>query len=140
MEYDKYIKEAIESFSPEEKRVFEKIQQKLSNSLMQQVDHKYDWMNEIDEKEDPEPDFSQKHPDILHPKHITIAPHEIVFYIRAEVSEIDDTGHLKGVKDLAEKYYHIPVKVKEDYSLFMDKFFEQFEQTLANTCRDTISK
>lgn len=135
--FDK-ISEVIDSFTPEEKLLFQKIQNKLLEGLEEEQDHRYDYIDEIEKN--PNFDFSHRHPEVTHPKHITDAPHEIIFYIKAEVSEINSKGELEDIKELVEKYYHIPVKAKEDYSLFMNKFFLQFQETLESTTRDSITK
>ena len=130
--FDK-IGEVVNSFTPEEKELFAKIQSKLLEAIEEEQNHRYDYIDDIDKN--PNLNLDHRHPEITHPKHITNAPHEIIFYIKAEVSEVNANGELSDTKELVEKYYHIPVKVKEDYHIFMDKFFTQFQDTLQNTCR-----
>jgi hypothetical protein len=130
------ISEVIKSFTPEEKVLFAKIQNKLIEGIDEELDHRYDYIDEIEKNSNS--NFDHRHPEVTHPKHITDAPHEIIFYIKAEVSEVNPNGELADIKELVEKYYHIPVKTKEDYRIFMEKFFTQFQETLQNTCRETI--
>jgi|LakMenEpi03Aug12_release.lakeMendotaPanAssembly.Ray.scaffolds.fasta_scaffold83752_3 hypothetical protein len=128
---EKEIRLLYENLSPEEKSLFENFELKIGKILEKAQDKK------LDNIDNDEPlDFSEKHPEILHPKHITNAPHEITVYVKAEVSEIDENGHLAETKDLFEKYYHIPVRNQKDYRIYVDKFFEKFHSNLELTCQE----
>jgi hypothetical protein len=128
------IEAIINNLSKEEQKIFEKIQDKIIESINTMKDSKFDNLDNID----PASSFSDKNPDLIHPKHITNSPHEILITVTAEVSEVDDKGYLGATKDLMNQHYHIPVKTGEDYSLFLQKFLEQFQQTLESTCRDSV--
>jgi len=128
------IEAIINSLSEEEQKILEKIQDKITESINTMKDSKFDNLDDTDLASS----FSDKNPDLIHPKHITNSPHEILITVTAEVSEIDDKGYLGATKDLMNQHYHIPVKTGEDYSLFLQKFLEQFQQTLESTCRDSV--
>jgi hypothetical protein len=123
-----------DQLTEEEKQLLSKIEEKLGFVAEEIKDNKF---ADIDTK-DPNivPDFSEKHPDIIHPKHLTIAPHEITFTLKAEVSEIDDKGYLGDIKQIVEKYYHVPVKAKDDWEVYMNKFFDKFHHSLENVCQE----
>jgi hypothetical protein len=123
----------LEMLTEEEKQFLEKINKKV----IEQLDKiKQERFKELDDKSDAPVDFSDKHPEIIHKKHLSAAPHEITIYIKAEISEIDDKGHLTELKDLFEKYYHIPVRAKEDYKIYIEKFFEKFHSSLETSCQE----
>jgi hypothetical protein len=123
-----------DQLTEEEKQLLSKIEEKMGSVVEEMKDERF---ANIDTN-DPNgvPDFSEKHPDIIHPKHVTIAPHEITFSLKAEVSEVDDKGYLSSVKEVVNKYYHVPVKAKEDWELYMNKFFEKFHNSLENVCQE----
>jgi len=123
-----------DQLTEEEKQLLSKIEKKMGSVVEEMKDERF---ANIDTN-DPNgvPDFSEKHPDIIHPKHVTIAPHEITFSLKAEVSEVDDKGYLSSVKEVVNKYYHVPVKAKEDWELYMNKFFEKFHNSLENVCQE----
>ena len=129
------IEQILQDLKPEERDIFDKIQLKISQELEKSKESRFDHL-EKDHQNGLE--FAEKHPDVIHPNHITTSPHEILITVTAEVSSIDDNGYLGEVKDLMQQYYHIPVKSGEDYVLFLKKFLEQFQQTLESTCRDSI--
>ena len=129
------FEDILSSLTEEELKVFDKIQAKIQHSLSNMRDSKFD---DGDDTIDIGTKFADKHPDLIHPKHITNSPHEILITVTAEVSEVDNNGYLSKTKDLMNQYYHIPVKTGEDYTLFLRKFLEQFQQTLESTCRDSI--
>ena len=131
----------IESFdsiydqlTEEEKQLLAKIESKLNSIMQEAKDNRF---ADIDiNNPNIVPDFSDKHPDIIHPKHVTIAPHEITFTLKAEVSEIDDKGYLGDIKQVVDKYYHVPVKSKDDWEVYMNKFFDKFHHSLENVCQE----
>lgn len=127
------IDKIFETLTKEEKQFLEKINTKI----VKQLDKLKESQNERLESQADEPvDFSEKHPEIIHKKHLSASPYEITIYIKAEVSEIDDKGYLSELKDLFEKYYHIPVKAKEDYKLYVEKFFAKFHSSLETSCQE----
>ena len=83
-------------------------------------------------------DFSDKHPDVMHREHITDCPHEMRITLDSKISEIDDKGNLKEIKDLSVKYFHIPIPSQNNYLLIAEKFFEKFYTKLAETCEEDI--
>jgi hypothetical protein len=123
-----------DQLTEEEKQLLSKIEEKLGSVVEEIKDNRF---ANIDIN-DPNgvPDFSEKHPDVIHPKHVTIAPHEITFSLKAEVSEIDDKGYLGDIKEVVNKYYHVPVKAKDDWEIYMNKFFDKFHQSLENVCQE----
>jgi hypothetical protein len=126
----------FKDLSTEEKALLEKIETKLSSVLHDAKAHKFDhWDNMSDN-----PDFSSKHPEVLHPKTLTVGPYEITVTIKAEVSEVDSKGYLSDNIEVLEKFYHIPVKAKEDYQQYMNKFFEIFHDSLEKTCQNFNTK
>jgi hypothetical protein len=122
-----------EMLTEEEKQFLEKINKKVVEQLEKIKQERF---KELDDQSDTPADFSDKHPEIIHKKHLSSAPHEITVYIKAEVSEIDDKGYLTELKDLFEKYYHIPVGAKEDYKIYVEKFFEKFHSSLETSCQE----
>jgi len=128
-----YIDKIFEKLTEEEKQFLDKINKKIVQHLDKIKEAHFE---QLDSQVDTPVDFSEKHPEIIHKKHLSVAPHEITVYIKAEVSEIDDKGYLTEVKDLFEKYYHIPVKAKEDYRLYVEKFFEKFHSSLEKSCQE----
>lgn len=126
----------FKDLSAEEKQLLEKIEDKLSSVLNDAKTHKFDhWDNMPDN-----PDFSRKHPEVLHPKTLTLGPYEITVTIKAEVSEVDSKGYLSDNIAVLEKFYHIPVKAKEDYEPYMNKFFDIFHDSLEKTCQNFNTK
>jgi hypothetical protein len=125
------LKQAYDELSEDEKKIVNKFDQKISDIIKEKIEHKYDHL----ENDDPL-DFSLKHPDVMHPKHITSSPHEITVFVKAEVSDIDNKGNLSEIKDLFEKYYHIPVPNNTDYMVYVTKFFEKFHSDLEITCQE----
>jgi len=123
-----------EQLTEEEKQLLAKIENKLNSVVEEIKDNRF--VNIDTDNPNVVPDFSEKHPDLIHPKHLTIAPHEITFLIKAEVSEIDDKGYLGEIKEIVEKYYHVPVKAKDDYEIYMNKFFEKFHSSLESVCQE----
>lgn len=120
--------------SDTEKSVLEGIKKKIDTKLEQMKESKF---NDIDSSDlDKQIDFSGKHPHAIHQKHITDSPHEITILVHAETSTIDDKGNLSEVVDLLDQYYHIPVKAKEDYKIYLDEFMKKFHATLEDTCRN----
>jgi len=123
-----------EQLTEEEKQLLSTIENKLNAAIEEIKDNRF---TDIDiNNPNGVPDFSEKHPDVIHSKHVTTAPHEITFFIKAEVSEIDDKGYLGEIKEIVEKYYHVPVKAKDDWKIHMDKFFEKFHNSLENVCQE----
>lgn len=125
------LKQIYDELSEDEKQILDKFDQKISDIIKEQAEHQYDHL----ENDDPL-DFNLKHPEIMHPTHITSSPHEITVYVKAEVSDIDDKGNLSQIKDLFEQYYHIPVPNNTDYMLYVTKFFEKFHADLEITCQE----
>ena len=120
--------------SDTEKSVLEGIKKKIDEKLEKLKESKFDDLDSIDPDKDI--DFSDEHPDIIHKKHITNSPHEITILVHAETSTIDDKGNLSEVVDLLDQYYHIPVKAKEDYKIYLDELMKKFHTTLEDTCRN----
>lgn len=83
-------------------------------------------------------DLSDKHPEILHREHITDCPHEMKITLDVKISEIDERGNLKEVKDLYLKYFHIPIPSQTNYLTIAQKFFDKFENKLTETCDEDI--
>lgn len=126
------IDDIVNDLSEEEKLIIEKIQEKLFEHFEKQQKHKREQLETISEGPI---DFSEKHPDIIHSKNITTAPNELIFTIKAEASAVNSKGELESVVDIVEKFYHIPLKQKEEYKQYMDNFFDKFHNTLEETCK-----
>lgn len=120
------------SLSEEEKILLESIEAKMTALIEEEKQNKHTQLEALAEQG---ADFSTKHPDIIHSKHITRFPREIVFSIRAEVTQLDDKGNLASVVELIEKFYHIPVHAEQDHNLYVDNFFNNFHKTLEKTCK-----
>lgn len=125
------LKQAYDELSEDEKKILDKFDQKISDIIKEHTEHQYDHL----ENDDPL-DFSLKHPEIMHPTHVTSSPHEITVIVKAEVSDIDNKGNLSQIKDLFEQYYHIPVPNNTDYMIYVNKFFEKFHADLEITCQE----
>jgi hypothetical protein len=123
-----------DQLTEEEKQLLSKIEEKLGSVAKEIKDNRFANIDINDPNK--VPDFSEKHPDVIHPKHVTIAPHEITFSLKAEVSEIDNKGYLGDIKEVVNKYYHVPVKAKDDWEIYMNKFFDKFHQSLENVCQE----
>lgn len=117
----------------EEKTFLLKIDKKIAAKLEEIKEHKFDHLDNQDL------DLSEKHPEIISKTHITDCPHEIKISVVAEVSSIDDRGFLKDLKDIIKKYYHIPVMTDQNYMDYVDKFFQNFEDKLTATCKESIN-
>lgn len=127
----------LDNLTPEEKDVLSRIESKLAKALQEAKDTRYDHLDNI---ENNNPDFAKKHPELLHPKVLTRGPYEITVTVKAEVSEIDSKGYLSDNIAILEKFYHIPVKAKDDYQAYLDKFFDIFHRSLENACQDLNTK
>lgn len=123
----------LDNLTPEEKEILSRIESKLAKALQEAKDTRYDHLDSI---ENNNPDFTQKHPELLHPKVLTRGPYEITVTVKAEVSEVDSKGYLSDNISILEKFYHIPIKAKEDYQVYLNKFFDIFHRSLENTCQD----
>jgi hypothetical protein len=131
IDVDNQIKQLYDSLPEHEKRIFANFDQKVAEILLAAKEQR------LDELSTDEPlDFTKKHPEILHPPHITDSPHEITVHVKAEVSEIDENGSLAEIKEIAEQFYHIPIKNKMDYRIYLEKFFEKFHSNLELTCQE----
>ena len=128
------IDSIYDDLTAEEKLFLSKIETKLAASLEKIKDSKFDHLDDNDPN--PVPDFSKKHPEIIHPKNLTKSPHEITIHIKADVSTVDSNGYLSEVVEILEKFYHIPVNAKDEYKLYMEKFFSQLHTALESTCQD----
>lgn len=129
---DNFLDNLYKDLSAEEKETLEKIQSKLFSYFDEKQKENREQLEAISESTI---DFSKNHPDIIHSKNLTNSPNELIFTIRAEVSEINARGELESVVDIVEKFYHIPIKPGNDYKQRMDEFFEKFHNTLEETCR-----
>lgn len=127
-----FLQDVIDTLSEDEKKVLEKIQAKLADNLEQQKKEK---MDKIENITDPYIDFSKEHPDIIKSKHLTDSANELIFTVRAEASAIGEKGQLVSVVDIVEKFYHIPIALNEDHKPYMDRFFDNFHNTLEEACR-----
>jgi hypothetical protein len=127
-----FLQDVFDTLSEDEKKVLENIQTKLSANLEQQKKEKID---KIENTTDPYIDFSKENPDIIHSKHLTDSANELIFTVRAEASTIGEKGQLVSVVDIIEKFYHIPIDLKEDHKPYMDRFFDNFHNTLEETCK-----
>ena len=128
------INDIYSLLTDEEKSFLKQIETKIAKGLESIKEHVFDHIDDNDTNN--VPDFSKKHPEILHPKNLTKAPHEITINIKADVASIDSNGYLSEVVEILEKFYHIPVKAKDDYKIYLERFFQQFHQALESTCQE----
>lgn len=133
METDNF-KNFMDDLSDEEKKVLEKIEARIAETLKEVSNKKYDHL----ENDNPI-DFSDKHPDIIPPTHITAYPHEIRVSMVIEISSVNGKGYLEELKELVKKNYHIPVPPDKDYMEYAEKFIKNFESKLTKSCREEIS-
>lgn len=126
----------LDNLTPEEKEILSKIETKLAKALQEAKDSRYDHLDNIGDN----PDFAKNHPDVLHPKVLTRGPYEITVAVKAEVSEVDSKGYLSDNVSILEKFYHIPIKAKDDYQEYLNKFFDIFHSSLENACQDLNTK
>lgn len=124
----------FDELSDSEKSILENIKKKIDAKLEKIKESRFDAIGSAEDNQ--AIDFSAKHPETIHQKHMTNSPHEITILVHAETSTIDDKGNLSEVVDLLDQYYHIPVKAKEDYKIYLDGFMKKFHTTLEDTCRD----
>lgn len=127
-----FFNEIINELSEDEKLILEKIQNKLFDSFEKQ---KQESIEKLESTQDPYIDFSKEHPNIIRSKNLTGNPNELVFTIRAEASQIGEKGQLLSIVDIVEKFYHIPIEAHDNYTAHMDKFFENFHNTLEEACK-----
>ena len=119
----------------EEKSLLSKIEEKISQKTKELLDNKY-----ADIDNDQPLDLDLQHPEIMSPRCVTDAPHEIKFEVVSTVSSIDDKGYIKDVKQILTQNYFIPVLAGEDYETYIDKFFEVFKTKLTETCKEVLPK
>lgn len=117
----------------DEKVLLEKIEEKIANKTQELLNNKY---ANIDNDEPL--DLGHQHHDIISPRYATDAPHEIKFEVVATVSSIDDKGYIKDVKEMLSQNYFIPVLAGEDYTIYVNKFFEMFKNKLTETCKEVL--
>lgn len=122
-----------ETLTEEEKIFLQKIEQKISEKLKDIDENKY---NHLDN--DKPLDLADKHPETIEKQHISGSPHEIKISVVAQISSVDDKGYLNEIKEIIRKNYHIPVVSDQDYNIFANKFFENFENKLTSTCQEMI--
>jgi hypothetical protein len=135
-EIEKKTKELYDALPLEHREILENYNKKLSEILQG-----FATLDPYEHLDNEEPlDLSKKHPEILHPKHLTDAPHEIVAYLKIEVSNLDNNGNLNEIKDLCEQYYHIPIPAGVDYNLYVSKFFEKFHSNLELSCQEVVAE
>lgn len=72
-----------------------------------------------------------------HPKHISTSQQEILISLRAEISTIDEKGHLSDIEQCLENYYHIPVAPNSDYKPLLEEFVTKFDNEVT-TCAKRI--
>jgi len=123
----------VNLLSDEEKKILADIENRFAEKLKEIEKTKYDHLDN-----DNPIDFSEKHPEAIPQQHITDCPHEIKISVIGEVSEVDDKGYLKEVKEVFRKNYHIPVLANKNYIEYTDNFFKYFEDKLLSTCNDLV--
>ena len=122
----------LNELSEAEKQLLDKIQTKLFSSLENQKSEKN---KKLENLVDPYIDLTQDHPDILKSKNITGSVNELVFTVKAEASQIGDTGQLLSIIEIVEKFYHIPIELNSNYKNHIEDFFHKFHSNLEETCR-----
>lgn len=114
----------------EEKNQLDIIQKKIQsnlNKLYKKNIENFSKNNQIDEPLNLD--------EASHPKHITTNQREILISIRAEISTIDEKGHLKDIQQCLDNYYHIPVAADTDYQKLLDEFVNKFDSELTSCAR-----
>lgn len=115
-------------FTEEEKQFIDRLQEKIFNHFSAETNK---------DIKDPEDLLKFNHNnDIVHPDRITDAPVEIMFTVKAVVTEVDENGTPKETLDILEKFYHIPVISGKNYKDYMNNFLEHFHSKLEQTCQE----
>jgi hypothetical protein len=127
-----FFQSVVNELSEEEKEILDKIQTKILASLENEKDEKNKKLEEIT---DPYVDLSEDHPDIIQKKNLTGFPNELIFTVKAEVSQIGEQRQLLSIVDIIEKFYHIPLDINSDYKSHVDNFLNKFHSTLEESCR-----
>jgi hypothetical protein len=70
-----------------------------------------------------------------HPQHISNNQKEMLVYLRAEVSTIDEQGNLKDIQQCLDNYYHIPVAPNSDYEVLLKEFVDKFDSELTSCAK-----
>jgi hypothetical protein len=114
-------------FTEEEKQIIDRLQEKIFKHFS----------SEQSNSKDPE-ELLKLDPnnEMLHPEKITDAPVEILFTIKAVVTEVDENGNPKETVDLLEKFYHIPITSGKNYKDYVDNFMNHFHLKLEQTCQE----
>jgi hypothetical protein len=112
----------------EEYEFLQKIEQKIIDNLALK--------NPESEKEIEELTSFENNSELVHPEKISDAPVEIMFNIKAIVSETDENGQPKETINLLDKFYHIPIVNGRNYEEYMNKFLENFHSKLEQTCQE----
>lgn len=115
-------------FTEEEKQLIDKLQNKIFKHFSSESNNNNKDIEELLK-------FDQ-HNDIVHPEKMSDAPVEILFSIKAVVTEIDENGTPKETIDLLEKFYHIPIVNGKNYKTYMDNFMSHFHEKLEKTCQE----
>lgn len=127
-----FFESMIDELSEDEKKILDKIQTKILASL---EDEKNEKNKKLENITNPYVDLSQDHSGIIKSKNLTGFPNELIFTIKAEVSQIGEYGQLLSIVDVIEKFYHIPIEPENDYKPHVDNFFNKFHNTLEETCK-----
>lgn len=116
--------------TPEEQQQLDTIQKKIQNNLdLIYKKNVEEFKNKAEEPEQSELDEAS------HPKHITTSQREILISVRAEISTVDEKGHLQDVQQCLDNYYHIPVAPDSSYELFLQQFIDKFDSELTSCAK-----
>jgi hypothetical protein len=116
--------------TPEEQQQLDTIQKKIQNNLdLIYKKNVEEFKNKSEEPEQTELDEAS------HPKHITTSQREILISVRAEISTVDEKGHLQDVQQCLDNYYHIPVAPDSSYELFLQQFIDKFDSELTSCAK-----
>lgn len=116
----------------EEQKQLELIQKKIQANLNEIYKKNIeDFQNTVEESSSLELDEAS------HPKHITTSQQEILISLRAEISTVDEKGHLSNIEQCLDNYYHIPVEPNSDYKLLLEEFVAKFDNEIT-TCAKRI--
>jgi hypothetical protein len=116
--------------TPEEQQQLDTIQKKIQNNLdLIYKKNVEEFKNKAEEPEQSELDEAS------HPKHITTSQREILISVRAEISTVDEKGHLQDVQQCLDNYYHIPVPPDSSYELFLQQFIDKFDSELTSCAK-----
>lgn len=109
-----------------------KLQEKIQSKLAEKVDHA-------------PPDFDPSSPyafdEINKPDHLSNENRELIFYVRAEVSTIDqEKNQYLSLNQCLDESFHIPVPSGVNLENKINEFMSVFESSLQNLAQKIYNK